>query len=70
MNQPAIDSNAMKQVAIFGASGCGQGVMPLARQQWAASGEPHQLVFVDDHPVERFQAEWVEIVGRLKGVSS
>ena len=40
----------MKQVAIFGASGCGRGVMPLARQQWAASGEPHQLMFVDDHP--------------------
>ena len=40
----------MKQIAIFGASGCGRGVMPLARQQWFASGEPHQLVFVDDHP--------------------
>lgn len=40
----------MKQVAIFGASGCGRGVMPLARQQWASSGELHQLVFVDDHP--------------------
>ena len=40
----------MKQVAIFGASGCGRGVMPLARQQSAASGELHQLVFVDDHP--------------------
>jgi sugar O-acyltransferase (sialic acid O-acetyltransferase NeuD family) len=24
--------------------------MPLARQQWAASGQAHQLVFVDDHP--------------------
>jgi sugar O-acyltransferase (sialic acid O-acetyltransferase NeuD family) len=40
----------MKQVAIFGASGCGRGVMPLARQQWATSGEPYQLVFVDDEP--------------------
>lgn len=40
----------MKQVAIFGASGCGRGVMPWARQQWAASGGSHQLVFVDDHP--------------------
>lgn len=40
----------MKQVAIFGVSGCGRGVMPLGRQQWAASGEPYQLVFVDDHP--------------------
>lgn len=41
----------MKQVAIFGASGCGRGVMPLARQQWAASGEPYDLVFVDDRPL-------------------
>ncbi len=40
----------MKQIAIFGASGCGRGVMPLARQQWASQGEPHQLVFVDDNP--------------------
>jgi sugar O-acyltransferase (sialic acid O-acetyltransferase NeuD family) len=40
----------MKQIAIFGASGYGREVMPLARQQWAASGEPHHLVFVDDHP--------------------
>lgn len=41
----------MKQVAIYGASGCGRGVMPLARQQWATSGESYQLVFVDDNPV-------------------
>ena len=40
----------MKQVAIFGVSGCGRGVMPLARDQWAACVEPHQLVFVDDSP--------------------
>lgn len=40
----------MKQVAIFGASGCGRGVLPLARQQWAASGETHRLSFVDDRP--------------------
>jgi sugar O-acyltransferase (sialic acid O-acetyltransferase NeuD family) len=40
----------MKQFAIFGASGCGRGVMPLARQQLAVSGEPNQLVFVDDSP--------------------
>ncbi len=41
----------MKQVAIFGASGCGRGVMPLARQHWGAMGEPFQLVFVDDAPL-------------------
>ena len=40
----------MKQVAIFGASGCGRGVMPLARAQWEAKAEPYQLVFVDDNP--------------------
>lgn len=40
----------MKQVAIFGASGCGRGVMPFARTQWAISGEHYELVFVDDNP--------------------
>ena len=40
----------MKRVAIFGASGCGRGVMPLARQQWASRSESYELVFVDDHP--------------------
>lgn len=41
----------MKQVAIFGASGCGRGVLPLARLQWAAISEPYELVFVDDKPI-------------------
>ena len=40
----------MKQIAIYGASGCGRGVLPLARQHWAACVEPYQLVFVDDNP--------------------
>jgi sugar O-acyltransferase (sialic acid O-acetyltransferase NeuD family) len=40
----------MKQIPIFGSSGFGREVMPLARQKWAASHEPHQMVFVDDHP--------------------
>ena len=57
----------MKQVAVFGASGCGRGVMPLLRAQWARRGEPHALCFVDDapsapmvngHPVLRY-AEWL-----------
>ena len=42
----------MKRFAIFGASGCGRGVMPLARQQLAtqlAVGIA-DLVFVDDAP--------------------
>lgn len=41
----------MKQVAIYGASGCGRGIMPLARQQWVSSSEPYHLVFVDDAPI-------------------
>jgi sugar O-acyltransferase (sialic acid O-acetyltransferase NeuD family) len=40
----------MKQVAVFGASGYGREVMPLARQQWQVYGEPYELVFVDDSP--------------------
>ena len=40
----------MKSFAIFGASGCGRGVMPLARQQLAGHVEPYDLVFVDDAP--------------------
>jgi sugar O-acyltransferase (sialic acid O-acetyltransferase NeuD family) len=42
----------MKRYAIFGASGCGRGVMPVARQQLQqalASGEV-DVVFVDDQP--------------------
>jgi sugar O-acyltransferase (sialic acid O-acetyltransferase NeuD family) len=42
----------MKRYAIFGASGCGRGVMPLARQQLqpGLTGGDCDLVFVDDHP--------------------
>jgi sugar O-acyltransferase (sialic acid O-acetyltransferase NeuD family) len=41
----------MKRFAIFGASGCGRGVMPLARQQLQQTeGSPWDLVFVDDNP--------------------
>lgn len=42
----------MKRYAIFGASGCGRGVMPLARQQLqpAMSTGEVDLVFVDDCP--------------------
>lgn len=40
----------MKQVAIYGVSGCGRGVIPLARDQWQTHGESYQLVFVDDNP--------------------
>lgn len=42
----------MKRYAIFGASGCGRGVMPLARQQLQPALDKREadLVFVDDHP--------------------
>ena len=41
----------MNRFAIFGASGCGRGVMPLARQQLQQSeARPWELVFVDDQP--------------------
>lgn len=37
--------------AVFGASGCGRGVMPLAREQLRrADVAPERLVFVDDKP--------------------
>ena len=43
----------MKRFAIFGASGCGRGVLPLARQQLQqAEAQPWDLVFVDDQPPE------------------
>lgn len=41
----------MKQFAIFGASGFGREVLPLARQQLQQTEtQPWELVFVDDHP--------------------
>lgn len=42
----------MKRYAIFGASGCGRGVMPIARSQLmsALTQGAADLVFVDDHP--------------------
>lgn len=40
----------MKRFAIFGASGCGRGVMPLARYQISQMREQCELVFVDDNP--------------------
>ena len=43
----------MKRFAIFGASGCGRGVMPLTRHQLLqVEAQPWDLVFVDDHPPE------------------
>ena len=37
--------------AVYGASGCGRSIMPLARQQLAQAGiAPERLVFVDDAP--------------------
>ena len=37
--------------AIYGASGCGRGIMPLAREQLQRQGlNCAQLVFIDDQP--------------------
>lgn len=42
--------------AVFGASGCGRGIMPLARMQLQAKGvSPERLVFIDDQP----RSSWV-----------
>ena len=40
----------LKSFAIFGASGCGRGVLPLARAQCEQLVRQHELVFVDDAP--------------------
>jgi sugar O-acyltransferase (sialic acid O-acetyltransferase NeuD family) len=41
----------MKRFAVYGASGCGRGVLPLVRQHLASSGiDEWDLVFVDDSP--------------------
>jgi sugar O-acyltransferase (sialic acid O-acetyltransferase NeuD family) len=59
----------MKQIAIFGASGFGREVLPLARQQWTAEDDAYNLVFVDDntsspevngHPVLTY-ADWLAL---------
>lgn len=39
----------MKSYAVFGASGCGRGVLPLVREQLAGQKDV-ELVFVDDKP--------------------
>lgn len=41
----------LHRYAVFGASGCGRGVLPLLRQQLQAmQAHPFELVFVDDAP--------------------
>jgi sugar O-acyltransferase (sialic acid O-acetyltransferase NeuD family) len=67
----------MIRVAIYGASGCGRGVMPLARAQWASAGQPHELVFVDDNPTQASingqlaltYAEWLAQPARERWIS-
>ncbi len=40
--------------AVYGASGCGRGVMPLAREQVVRAGiSAERLVFIDDNPLAR-----------------
>lgn len=41
--------------AVYGVSGCGRGVMPLAREQVQRAGlDSKQVVFVDDNPDDEF----------------
>lgn len=41
----------MKLYAIYGVSGCGRGVMPLARRMLQQQGlGAHELIFIDDQP--------------------
>lgn len=40
----------MKLYGVYGAGGCGRGVLPLVRQQLLTSLASDELVFVDDHP--------------------
>lgn len=43
--------NSKHSYAVFGAAGCGRGVLPLVRQQLQATqAQPFELVFVDDAP--------------------
>lgn len=68
----------MKLVAVYGASGCGRGVLPLLRQQLRDRDEKsYQLVFVDDassgrdvngHPCLTYQ-EFLETDASSKQVS-
>lgn len=37
-----------KLYAIYGASGCGRSLMPVARQQLARDDDPSEIVFIDD----------------------
>jgi sugar O-acyltransferase (sialic acid O-acetyltransferase NeuD family) len=37
-----------KLYAIYGASGCGRSLMPMARQQLARDDDPSEIVFIDD----------------------
>ncbi len=41
----------MKQVAIYGASGCGRGVLPLVREKLEVGEQDYRLVFVDDNSI-------------------
>ncbi|KRI40259.1 acetyltransferase, partial [Acinetobacter baumannii] len=34
--------------AIYGASGCGRSLMPVARQQLARNGDASEIIFIDD----------------------
>ena len=68
--------NAM--YAVFGASGCGRGVLPVMRQQLQLSEtRPWELVFVDDNPPASAlnghrvmtYAQWLAVPATLRQIS-
>jgi ABC-type lipoprotein export system ATPase subunit len=46
-----------KLYAIYGASGCGRSLMPVARQQLARESDASEIVFIDD-ALNRLQSKW------------
>lgn len=51
----------MKQIAIYGASGLGREVIPMAKSRWASEVGPYELVFVDDNPSDGMMNGYVVV---------
>ena len=49
--------------AVYGVSGCGRGIMPLAREAVVAAGlSPERLVFIDDSPASASMTAVIAVV--------
>lgn len=44
--------------AIYGASGCGRSLMPIARQQLQRQGISAEIYFIDDSLKEKKNSKW------------